>query len=167
MAIQWYVKGQMNESVERQTFRRRVQQPGESFDDFLVSLHELAKTCQFCSNEKHPGSNNRRPSRSRYGRRPPQGEKPHPRGNREKMQITGSSQEAASGDDQYSEWAYSRRSHPQAAQPHPNSARQGMPRLWIQPSPGWSPTMPRIQNHQQSSFSNRFTRTQRCFSHKT
>ena len=48
-AIQRYVEGQINESVERRTFRRRVQQPGESFDDFLVSLRELAKTCKFCS----------------------------------------------------------------------------------------------------------------------
>ena len=24
---------------------------GESFDDFLVSLHELAKTCGFCSEQ--------------------------------------------------------------------------------------------------------------------
>ena len=30
-------------------FRRRVQQLGETFDDFLVSLRELAKTCKFCS----------------------------------------------------------------------------------------------------------------------
>ena len=30
---------------------RRVQQPGESFDDYLVSLRELAKTCNFCSAE--------------------------------------------------------------------------------------------------------------------
>ena len=50
-AIQRYVEGQINESVERRTFRRRVQQPGESFDDFLVSLRELAKTCQFCSDQ--------------------------------------------------------------------------------------------------------------------
>ena len=41
-AVQQYVEGQINESVERRTFRRRVQQPGESFDDFLVSLRELA-----------------------------------------------------------------------------------------------------------------------------
>ena len=45
------VDGQVNESVERRNFRRRVQQPGESFDDFLVSLRELAKTCKFCSDE--------------------------------------------------------------------------------------------------------------------
>ena len=50
-AIQRYVDGQVNESVERRNFRRRVQQPGETFDDYLVSLRELAKTCKFCSEE--------------------------------------------------------------------------------------------------------------------
>ncbi len=50
-AIQRYVEGEINESVERRTFRRRFQQPGESFDDFLVSLRELVKTCKFCSNQ--------------------------------------------------------------------------------------------------------------------
>ena len=50
-AVQLYVEGQVNESVERQNFRRRVQQPGETFDDFLVSLRELSKTCKFCSDE--------------------------------------------------------------------------------------------------------------------
>ena len=38
-AIQWYVEGQVNESVERCNFRKRVQQPGETFDDFLVLRH--------------------------------------------------------------------------------------------------------------------------------
>ena len=51
VAIQRYVEGHINESVERRTFRRRVQQPGETFDDFLVSLRELAKTCKFCSDD--------------------------------------------------------------------------------------------------------------------
>ena len=50
-AIQQYVDGQVNESVERRNFRRRVQQTGETFDDFLVSLRELAKTCKFCSED--------------------------------------------------------------------------------------------------------------------
>ena len=50
-AIQQYVEGQLNEPVERRNFRRRVQQPGETVDDFLVSLWELAKTCNFCSDE--------------------------------------------------------------------------------------------------------------------
>ena len=44
-----YMTGQLNESVERRTFQRRTQQPGESFDDFLVSLRELATTCNFCN----------------------------------------------------------------------------------------------------------------------
>ena len=48
-AMGMYVTGQLNESVERRTFRRRTQQPGESFADFLVSLRELAKTCNFCN----------------------------------------------------------------------------------------------------------------------
>ena len=26
-----------------------MQQPGKSFDDFLITLRELAKTCKFCS----------------------------------------------------------------------------------------------------------------------
>ena len=49
VAIERYVQGQINETVERRNFRRRVQQEGETFDDFLVSLRELAKTCNFCS----------------------------------------------------------------------------------------------------------------------
>ncbi|XP_065908983.1 uncharacterized protein [Dysidea avara] len=44
-----YVDGHINETVERRNFRRRIQQPGETFDDFLISLRELAKTCKFCS----------------------------------------------------------------------------------------------------------------------
>ena len=50
-AIERYVNGQVSESVERRNFRKRVQHPGESFDDFLVGLRELAKTCKFCSEE--------------------------------------------------------------------------------------------------------------------
>ncbi len=43
--ISWCTAGQMNESVERRNFQCRSQQPGESFNTFLVSLRELAKTC--------------------------------------------------------------------------------------------------------------------------
>ena len=50
-AKQEYVDGHINESVERRNFRHRKQQPGETFDDFHVSLRELAKTCKFCSEE--------------------------------------------------------------------------------------------------------------------
>ena len=48
-AIKRYVDGHTNETVERRNFRQRIQQPGELFDDFLVSLRELVKTCNFCS----------------------------------------------------------------------------------------------------------------------
>ena len=50
-AIGVYVAGQLNESVERLNHRRRCQQAGETFDDILLSLRELAKTCKFCSNQ--------------------------------------------------------------------------------------------------------------------
>ena len=48
-AIKQYIDGHVNETVEQRNFRRRTQQVGESFDDFLVSLRELVKTCNFCS----------------------------------------------------------------------------------------------------------------------
>ena len=48
-AIKRHVDGHINESMERRRLRHRVQQPGESFDNYLVSLWELAKTCNFCS----------------------------------------------------------------------------------------------------------------------
>jgi len=48
-AIKRYVDGNVNETVERRNFRRRMQQVGESFDDFVVSLRELVKACNFCS----------------------------------------------------------------------------------------------------------------------
>ena len=50
-AMQRYIEGHIKESVECRNFRRHVQQPGEVFDDFLVSLRELAKTCNFCSDK--------------------------------------------------------------------------------------------------------------------
>ena len=50
-AIKTYIDGHINKSVERRHFRRRTQEPGESFDDFLLALRELVKTCNFCSNE--------------------------------------------------------------------------------------------------------------------
>ena len=37
--------------MERRKLCRRVQQQGESLDDYLVSLRELTKTCNFCSEE--------------------------------------------------------------------------------------------------------------------
>ena len=49
IAIKRYVDGHINETVERRNFRQRAQHPGEPFDDFLVSLRDLVKTCNFCS----------------------------------------------------------------------------------------------------------------------
>ena len=40
VAIKRYIEGHINESVERRNFRKRTQQPGETFDDFLISLRE-------------------------------------------------------------------------------------------------------------------------------
>ena len=50
-ALQRYVDGHINESVEQRNFRRQTQQHGETFDDYLISLRDLAKTCRFCSND--------------------------------------------------------------------------------------------------------------------
>ena len=43
------LEGHINEYVERWNFRHRVEQPRKTFDDLLVSLLELAKTCKFYS----------------------------------------------------------------------------------------------------------------------
>jgi len=48
-AIKQHIDGQINESVQRRNLRSRTQQPGESFDDFLMVLREMTKTCNFCS----------------------------------------------------------------------------------------------------------------------
>lgn len=50
-ALKQHVEGRVNETIERRNFRQRKQRQGESFDDFLVSLRELAKTCNFCSHD--------------------------------------------------------------------------------------------------------------------
>ena len=46
-----HIDRKINETMERRKLRRRVQQQGKSFDDYLVSLRELTKTCNFCSEE--------------------------------------------------------------------------------------------------------------------
>ena len=50
-ALKRHVDGRINETIERRNFRRRTQEVGECFDDFLVSLRELTKTCNFCNND--------------------------------------------------------------------------------------------------------------------
>ena len=49
-AIKCHIDGQINESVERHNLHCHMQQPVVSFNDFLVTLCKLAKTCNFCSN---------------------------------------------------------------------------------------------------------------------
>ena len=48
-SLKLYIDGYVNETVERRNFRRCTEQQGKSFNDFLVSLRELVKTCNFCS----------------------------------------------------------------------------------------------------------------------
>ena len=48
-ALQRYVGGHLNKIVERPNFCHCMQQPWETFNDFLISLGKLAKTCKFCS----------------------------------------------------------------------------------------------------------------------
>ena len=48
-AMQRYVDGHIKETMECHNFHHRTQQQGESFDNYLISLRELAKTCRFCS----------------------------------------------------------------------------------------------------------------------
>ena len=48
-AIKCYIDSHTNETVKRRNFRQCAQHPGEPFNDFLVSLHDLVKTCNFCS----------------------------------------------------------------------------------------------------------------------
>lgn len=50
-AMRAYVVGRQNVTVERRNFRKRKQEKGERFDDYLISLRELAKTCNFCNDE--------------------------------------------------------------------------------------------------------------------
>ena len=51
-AIQQYVEGQVNESMERRNFRKRTNTTTWwVIDDFLVALRELAKTCKFCTED--------------------------------------------------------------------------------------------------------------------
>ena len=41
-ALQAYVDGHLNETVEHRSFRCHKQQTGEIFDDYLISLRDLA-----------------------------------------------------------------------------------------------------------------------------
>ena len=49
--IKNHIDGDRNESMERHALLQRIQQPGETFNDYLVALQELAKMRNFCSEE--------------------------------------------------------------------------------------------------------------------
>ena len=51
IALTEHVEGAINETVERKAFRKRKQQSGESFDDYLVALRDLVRTCNYCYEE--------------------------------------------------------------------------------------------------------------------
>ena len=50
-ALKAYVEGAANETVERRNFRKRRQYAEEAFDDFVIALRDLMKTCNHCSDE--------------------------------------------------------------------------------------------------------------------
>ena len=47
--LKHYADVNVNETIERRSFPWHFKQPDESFDDYLVLLCELVKTCNFCS----------------------------------------------------------------------------------------------------------------------
>ena len=48
-ALESFAVGQINEVIERKKFNERRQADGEIFDDFLTSLRELSRACNFCA----------------------------------------------------------------------------------------------------------------------
>ena len=48
-SLKVHVEGPVNETVERRNFRMRRQHTQESFDDLLVALRDLIKTCNYCA----------------------------------------------------------------------------------------------------------------------
>ena len=48
--LEEHANGLLNVTIERRNLNLRIQQEGETFDDFLISLKELLKTCNYCEN---------------------------------------------------------------------------------------------------------------------
>ena len=48
-ALEKHILGRVNVTMENRNFRKRCQEKNEAFDDFLVSLRQLATTCEFCN----------------------------------------------------------------------------------------------------------------------
>ena len=59
VAIQRYVDGVINRTVERKAFRQRVQLPGEAFDDFLSAYESWQKRANSAQMKKHTGPDHR------------------------------------------------------------------------------------------------------------
>lgn len=49
-AMSDHLRSQRNVIMDRRDFYSRVQEPNESFDDFLCSVKEIANFCEFCEN---------------------------------------------------------------------------------------------------------------------
>ena len=47
-AMETYLRGQRSIVLDRREFYSRVQEPGESFDDFVCAIKEIAAYCDFC-----------------------------------------------------------------------------------------------------------------------
>ena len=43
-----HIEGKVNKYVERRKLHKRVQEQGESFEDYMVSLRQLASSCKYC-----------------------------------------------------------------------------------------------------------------------
>ena len=50
-ALTEHIEGTVNETVEQKAFRKRRQHRGESFDDFRITLRDLVRSCNYCSDE--------------------------------------------------------------------------------------------------------------------
>ena len=48
-ALKVHVEGAVNETDEKRNFQKRCQHTQESFDNFLVALRDLIKTCNYCA----------------------------------------------------------------------------------------------------------------------
>ena len=50
-ALQEHIEGKVNKYVERRKLRQRVQEHGETFEDYMVSLRQIASSCKYCDDE--------------------------------------------------------------------------------------------------------------------
>ena len=48
-ALENFIKGEVNETMERHHFNTRNQKEGETFMEYLTELRQLMKSCNFCA----------------------------------------------------------------------------------------------------------------------